>query len=380
MTTSRRAVLAGGGLLTSAALLRDIPIAAAQPVDAGGAPEPAVSALETAVEAYIYGYPLVTMEMTRRLITNAEKPEGLRAPMGQFANLREYPTAAFKAVTAPNADTLYSSAWLDLSQGPWILQVPDEHGRYYLMPMLEAWTDVFADPGTRTTGTGAGEFAIVGPDWHGELPPGAEELRSSTNLVWIIGRTYCTGTPEDYAAVHAIQDQYKLVPLSAYGKPYTPPLGRIDPSIDMKTPTRDQVERMDTMSFFKLLAELMKTNPPYEADAPILPRLARIGLIPGQDFDMSKLASVPNVREVPKLGIERIAAHYPAAGADVNGWVFFRPAGVYGTDYVQRALITRYGLGANIELSSCPRQRVCRRTGGSAEREERRPLLKFESI
>jgi hypothetical protein len=130
MTTSRRAVLAGGGLLTSAALLRDIPIAAAQPVDAGGAPEPAVSALETAVEAYIYGYPLVTMEMTRRLITNAEKPEGLRAPMGQFANLREYPTAAFKAVTAPNADTLYSSAWLDLSQGPWILQVPDEHGRW----------------------------------------------------------------------------------------------------------------------------------------------------------------------------------------------------------------------------------------------------------
>jgi hypothetical protein len=139
------------------------------------------------------------------------------------------------------------------------------------------------------------------------------------------------------------------VPLSAYGKPYTPPPGRIDPSIDMKTPTRDQVERMDTMSFFKLLAELMKTNPPYDADAPILPRLARIGLIPGQDFDMSKLASVPNVREVPKLGVERIVAHYPAAGADVNGWVFFRPAGVYGTDYVQRALITRYGLGANIE-------------------------------
>jgi hypothetical protein len=196
MTTTRRAVLAGGGLLTSAALLGDIHVGRAQPADAGAAPEPTTGPLETAVEAYIYGYPLVTMEMTRRLITNAEKPEGLRAPMGQFANLREYPTAAFKSVTAPNADTLYSSAWLDLSQGPWILQVPDEHGRYYLMPMLEAWTDVFADPGTRTTGTGAGEFAIVGPDWHGELPPGAEELRSSTNLVWIIGRTYCTGMPD----------------------------------------------------------------------------------------------------------------------------------------------------------------------------------------
>jgi hypothetical protein len=349
MTTTRRAILAGGSLLTSAALLRDVHVGVAQPADAGAAPVPNTAPLETAVEAYIYGYPLVTMEMTRRVTTNAEKPQGLRGPMGQFASAREYPTAAFKDVTAPNADTLYSSAWLDLSQEPWILQLPDEHGRYYLMPMLEAWTDVFADPGTRTTGTGAGEFAIVGPDWHGELPAGVEELRSRTNLVWIIGRTYCTGTPEDYAAVHTIQDQYKLVPLSAYGKPYTPPPGRIDPSIDMKASPREQVERMDTISFFRLLTELMKKNPPYEADAPIFARLARIGLVPGQDLDMSKLASVPNIQEVPKLGVERIAAHYHAGGADVNGWTFFRPAGVYGTDYVQRALITRYGLGANIE-------------------------------
>jgi hypothetical protein len=95
------------------------------------------------------------------ILTNAAKSEGLHGPMGQFANAREYPTAAFKDVTAPNADTLYSSAWLDLSNGPYILHVPDEHGRYYLMPMLEAWTNVFADPGTRTTGTGAGDFAMV---------------------------------------------------------------------------------------------------------------------------------------------------------------------------------------------------------------------------
>jgi hypothetical protein len=347
MTTTRRAVLMGGSLLTSTALLRDI--AAALPVDAGGAPEPTASLLEAAIEAYIYGYPLVTMEMTRRVMTNAAKPEGTHAPMGQFANLREYPTAAFKEVTAPNADTLYSAAWLDLSQGPWILQVPDEHGRYYLMPMLEAWTDVFADPGTRTTGTASGEFAIVGPGWGGELPPGVEQLQSSTNLVWIIGRTYCTGTPEDYAAVHAIQDQYKLVPLDAYGKAYTPPPSRVDPSIDMRTPPREQVERMDAISFFRLLAELMKKNPPYEADAPILRRLALIGLTSGQEFDTSKLASVTNVQDVPKIAIERIAAHFTAGGTEMNGWAFFRPAGVYGTDYVQRALITRYGLGANIE-------------------------------
>jgi hypothetical protein len=216
------------------------------------------------------------------------------------------------------------------------------------MPMLEAWTNVFASPGTRTTGTDAGEFAIVGPGWHGELPPGVEELRSATNLVWIIGRTYCTGTPEDYAAIHALQDQYKLVPLSAYGKPHTPPPGKVDPSIDMKAPPREQVERMDTISFFKLLAELMKQNPPYAEDAPILTRLARIGLIPGKDFDSSKLAAVPNIQDVPKLGVERIMAHFPAAGADLNGWVFFKPGGRYGTDYIQRAIVTRLGLGCNL--------------------------------
>ena len=348
MMTTRRAVLAGGGLLTSASLFRNIPMAAAQPVEASPAPEGAAGPVAVAVEGYIFGYPLVTMEMTRRVLTNAAKVEGLHAPMGQFANAREYPTAAFKDVTAPNADTLYSSAFLDLSQGPWILQLPDEHGRYYLMPMLEGWTNIFADPGTRTTGTGAGEFAIVGPGWHGELPPGIEELRSATNLVWVLGRTYCTGTPEDYTAVHALQDQYKLVPLSAYGKPYTPPPGKVDPSIDMKTAVRDQVERMDTVSFFKLLAELMKQNPPYAEDAPILARLARIGLVPGQDFDSSKLVSVPNMQDVPKLGVERIMAHFPAAGADLNGWVFFKPGGRYGTDYVQRAIVTRLGLGCNL--------------------------------
>jgi len=282
------------------------------------------------------------------VLTNAVNPEGLRGPMGRFTNAREYPTAAFKDVTAPNADTLYSIAWLDLSKEPYVLHVPDEHGRYYLMPMLDGWTDVFADPGTRTTGTGAGDFAIVGPGWHGELPPGVEELRSSTNMVWILGRTYCTGTPEDYAAVHAIQDQYKIVPLSAWGKPYTPPPGKVDPSVDMKTAVREQVERMDTVTFLTLLAALMKQNPPYTEDAPILTRLARIGLVPGQDFDPSKIAAAPDIQDVPKLAIEQIAGHFQSGGEAVNGWVFIKPGGRYGTDYLQRAFVTRVGLGCNL--------------------------------
>ncbi|HEX5327737.1 MAG TPA: DUF1254 domain-containing protein [Acetobacteraceae bacterium] len=347
---TRRQLLAGASAGAVPLLLGGPGRSWAQIADAGGAPIPGAESqlLQTAVEAYVFGYPLVTMEITRRVLTNVATPAGMHAPMGQFASIREYPTAAFKTVTAPNADTLYSIAWLDLAQEPYILHAPDEHGRYYLLPMLDGWTNVFADPGTRTTGTMAGDFAIVGPGWHGELPPGIEELRSPTNMVWILGRTYCTGTAEDYAAVHAIQDQYKLTPFSAWGKPYTPPAAQVDAAIDMKKAPREQVEEMDTASYFGLLAELMKQNRPAAADAPILARLASIGLVPGQDYDASKLKSAEGLGDVPKLAIERIMGHFSSGGADLNGWTFFRPAGSYGTDYLQRALVTRLGLGCNL--------------------------------
>jgi hypothetical protein len=218
-------------------------------------------AFAIATEAYIYGYPLVTMEMTRRVMTNVESPRDSHAPMGQFYLSREYPTAAFRDVTAPNAHTLYSTAGLDLSREPYLPSLPDQQDRYFLMPILSGWTDVFAVPVKRTTGTEAQSYAITGPNWKGKLPKGVEQLMSPTSMVWILGRTYCTGTPEDYQAVHGLQDQYQLVPLSAYGKPYTPPTGKVDPDIDMTTAVREQVNGMDAASYFKLLAALLKDNP-----------------------------------------------------------------------------------------------------------------------
>jgi len=302
-----------------------------------------------AVDAYVYGYPLVTMEMTRRVMTNVAAPEGLRSPMGTFINAREYPTAAFRDVTAPNADTLYSAAWLDLSKEPWVLSIPDEQDRYYLMPMLSGWTDVFQVPGKRTTGDKAQTYAITGPKWKGTLPKGVKQLKSPTDMVWVLGRTYCTGTPEDYKAVHEIQDQYKLVPLSAYGKAYTPPPGKVDPSVDMKTPVRDQVNRLTAGEYFKLLAALMKDNPPAKADAPIVARMKKIGIVPGKAFDIDKVPPVvaKALEDVPKAGVEKIMGHFKKAGAHVNGWVFTTKTGLYGTQYLQRALVTAIGLGAN---------------------------------
>ena len=306
-------------------------------------------AFKIGTEAYIYGYPLVTMEMTRRVMTNVAEPKDSHAPMGQFANLRAYPTAAFKDVTAPNADTLYSMAWLDLSKDAYVLEIPDEDGRYFLMPMLSGWTDVFTVPGKRTTGTKAQKYAITGPNWKGELPKGIEELKSPTNMVWVLGRTYCTGTPEDYKAVHALQDKYSVVPLKAYGKAYTPPKGTVDPKIDMKTPVREQVNALDAGAYFQLLASLMKDNPPAKADAPIVEKLAKIGLVPGKDFDIKKVdpTVAKGLQGVPKAGVAKIAAHMKEAGKMVNGWVYPYPGGEYGTNYLQRATIAFFGLGCN---------------------------------
>jgi len=215
--------------------------------------------------------------------------------------------------------------------------------------MLSGWTDVFQVPGKRTTGTKAQTYAITGPGWKGTLPAGVKELKSPTNMVWIIGRTYCTGTPEDYKAVHAIQDQYKLVPLSAYGKSYTPPAGAVDPAVDMKTPVREQVDRLSAADYFKLMAQLLKSNPPAKADAPMVAKLRRLGIVPGQDFDLAKAdPAVQRALEgAPKAGVEQIMGHFKTAGKDVNGWVFTTRTGLYGTDYVQRAFVAAIGLGAN---------------------------------
>jgi hypothetical protein len=305
--------------------------------------------LDTAVEAYIYAYPLVTMEYTRRALTNTAAPEGTKAPMGQFVRMREYPNASFKDVTAPNADTLYTQAWFDVSKEPWVVSIPDLKGRYALFPMLSGWTDVFQVPGKRTTGTGPQKYAITGPGWSGTLPAGVTEYKSPTGIVWFLGRIYCTGTPEDYKAVHAVQDLITAVPLSSYGKTYKPEPGSVDASLDTKKSVRDRVHDLDGNAYFKLFAELLKTNPPATDDGPMVAKLAKLSIVPGQDFDPSKLDAVmaKAVTDAPKPAQEKIMGYFKQAGTFENGWIYTTKAGVYGTDYLQRAFVTAIGLGAN---------------------------------
>ena len=351
--TARASLVAGLALIATAALAKE-PAKAAAAAKAPAAPKPpaamtAAQATELGVAAYIYGYPLVTMEFTRRGLTNVEKAEGSRAPMGQLVRHREYPAVDDHLVTAPNADTLYTTGFIDVGKEPYVLSLPDANDRYYLFPMLDGWTDVFQVPGKRTTGTKAQTYLITGPSWTGTPPAGAKVYKSPTDMVWILGRIYCTGTPEDYAAVHKMQDEISLVPLSAYGKPYTPPPGKVDPSIDMKTAVREQVNALTVDQYFTLLSELLKTNHPSVSDAPMIEKLKPLGLVLGKPFESAKLgpAAAAALAKVPKLANEKIMAQFKQAGKLVNGWTFSTRTGVYGTDYIQRAFVTAIGLGAN---------------------------------
>src|SRR6201984_3461600 len=195
------------------------------------------------VDAYLYFYPLVTMDVTRKQLTNVELGKGLGGPVNTFVNIAEYPTAEMRAVVRPNFDTLYSSSWLDLTKEPGIVSVPDTGGRYYLLPMLDMWTDVFASPGWRTTGTAAGNFIIIPPGWRPDLrdrlieefklPKDTQTIDAPTAYVWIIGRTKTDGAA-DYDAVHRIQAGYKITPLSQWGKTPAPAEIKVDPTVDMK--------------------------------------------------------------------------------------------------------------------------------------------------
>ena len=245
-----------------------------------------------AVEAYLYFYPLISMDVTRKQLINSEPGKGIGGPMNAFDNIPAFPAADMRAVVRPNFDTLYSSGWVDLTREPMVISVPDTGGRYYLLPMLDMWTDVFASPGWRTTGTKAGNFLLTPPKWNGAVPAGFTRISAPTPYVWIIGRTKTDG-PADYGAVHAIQKGYKITPLSAWGKPPVPVKASIDPSVDVKTPPKTQVDTMQGTKYFAYAAELLKLHPPHTTDQPILARMKRIGIEPGKSFDGAKPMRAP---------------------------------------------------------------------------------------
>jgi hypothetical protein len=353
--------------------------------------------VKDAVDAYIYGYPLVTFDMARKQQTNVEKPDEQHAPMNQMIKMRTYLPIDNHCCAAPNADTLYTIAWLDVYKEPLILTTPEIKDRYYIVPLLDGFSEVIKVISSINDGAQAQTLAITGPGWSGTLPEGVTEVKSSTAIVWLLARIYSTGTAEDYKVVNDIQDQFELVPLSAWGKPYTPPAGIVDPDFDMKTATRAQINSMDVYTYFNYLAHLLKTNPPKPEDADMVRKLARIGLVPGedfdpsalqqldaqavesvttvaqgelgtqpdvharphftqgvgevaeQDFDTSKLATLDRklIKLAPKIGLLKMAMLMKQQPT-TNGWLYFTEGvGNWGTNYELRGMGNLLGPGWN---------------------------------
>lgn len=332
---------------------------------------------QDAQKAYLYGYPLILMERTRQVSTAVPQSDASRAPINQFVHIRAFPDPDFKDVVSPNVDTLYSIAWLNLKEDALVLEVPDASlypdtngkDRYYLLQMLDGWTNVFDSPGLRTRGSSARSYLLSGPDWSGTVPAGLEHINSPTQMVWITGRTQ-SDNAADLPTVHAFQDAIKLVPLSAWQQgSYTPPTNvPVDPDVDTQTPPVEQVDALDAAAFFEELMRLMQDNPAAAYDQQMLAALAALGMKPGHAFDLSSLprdkqAAIRTGYQAGKLRL--LAMTLRSRSTPVNGWTMMTEGiGKYDDDYDNRAIIARVGLGANL-----PEDAVYPRTAQDAQNE-----------
>ncbi|MEO3788278.1 DUF1254 domain-containing protein [Actinocorallia sp. B10E7] len=307
----------------------------------------------TAVDAWLFGYPLIFQDVTKQRMTGPALPGNPTAPAGRFIHHRTAPDHTYTELVTPNADVLYSMAWLEVGEEPTILSVPEMGDRYWVMQMVDGWSDVFASPGSRTTGQGGGHFAVTGPGWTGTLPGDVAELKSPTSMVWIVGRVNTAGS-KDHPAVHALQDRMYLTPLSAWTgdpKDYTPPArtaasptgseaGNIQPV--------DEIAAMDGTSFFARLNELMVADPPHPADAPALERFSALGVAPGGGRAGLERPEVINAIHAAPAGGLSVLRDRVAEDERIAGWKTYRNLGAFGTDYTTRALISFLGGGGNL--------------------------------
>jgi len=362
------------------------------------APVSGEEAQAIAVDAYIYAYPMVLMEVARRIATSPGAGDGAAA-LNRFGHKTRFPDADTPGAAWPNRDVLYSNLWYDVTAEPLVVHIPDAGGRYYFMPIMDMWTDVYASRGTRTSGGGEQTFVIVGPYWQGQLPAGVDVVRSPTGMGWLLGRIQADD-PQQLAQVGQFQSGLSAMPLSqwaratyganapsyaapgaaaamagsapgtagapAYGQGMATPAAAygqqaapMQPAAAQPQPAApagsagsatEQVAAMDAATFFRTFAEASRANPPHANDYPMLDRLRRLGLDFSQPFDFARLQ--PAVQQAltqagPVAGA-RIEQALQRAGQSANGWrTVLDGIGTYGTGYLRRAAIAYAGLGAN---------------------------------
>ena len=311
------------------------------PVEKAAAAQQTMAAQELLEQAYLYAFPLVLMDATRKVSTNTETPNGTRAPINQFIHAEKLADAASRAVVTPNVDTIYTQAFLDVGSEPMLYGVP-QTDRFFNVQVLDAWTN------TAAVLEAPGLYAITRSDWQGELPEGVQRINVPTTRVWTIARIVLSGQ-EDLPNVRAIQDKMQLMPLSAYQMDrWTAPAGTYDPAYDF-VPVQ-HVLALSPQEFFDTANQLMETNPPAAADAPVLRELAALHVGPGEKFDDKALGLFSGLRW--KLMLLQLKGKLKAEAANyaqqMGQWIYYGdPIGDFGTAYTYRAMVALMGLGAN---------------------------------
>jgi hypothetical protein len=304
--------------------------------------------IKTITEAYVFGIPIVLEDLTRRKLIDGANPR--HGFINTFTHLSFFPDASFRLVVRPNADTYYSTAFLDLGKEPVVLSVPDTKGRYYMMPMMDAYTNVFASPGKRTTGTSQATYLISGPSWTGTVPAGMQQIKAPTNMVWILGRTQVNSREDGKDVVIPLQNQYRLSPLSIFRKSAPPVVAEHDstlPSGDPNTILRN----IPAAVFFNYLNRLMVDNPPAAADVEAMARFAWVGVKPGGLFDPQRFDTTVRafLTHLPMGFIAKAVQIFSAPDKEHNGWkISVGKIGAFGTDYRARAIVAYNALGANL--------------------------------
>ena len=305
------------------------------------------AARDIGAQAYTYGFPLVDLDRILDTLTAGPGPGGRgHAGVNRFVDVTRLGSPGDRTVVAPNSDTLYSLAELDLSDEPIVLHVPGTGSRWYDMELVEPYTNVFGYVGTRVSGNRAGDYAIVGPRWGGTVPRGMRCVVAPANRVWVIGRTLVE-SPEDVPAARSVQRRYRLTPLSRLGTPGAAPAHAEVPDNPEVGKTREG------LAFYDALADLMESSPPPARDKSELKRLATVGIAPGGKPSANPDPAVrAGLREgiaaaKTSLRAEFVRVSLESAQAH-NGWLHPpSEVGAFGTDYVLRANAAIYGIGIN---------------------------------
>ena len=345
--------------------------------------------VQIAKDAYTYGFPLVMMDITKQVQTNLDYPSGGHAPANQVGRAQTFPTYETTEVVKPNVDTLYNIVWFDLDTKDdngdveaFVLNVPntgtfpyskeDTEGRYYLLPFLDAYSNVHVSKGTRHTGKEAHLYLVTGPNWSGVVPDNMQEIKMPTPMAWMLGRIQANSDDDGQQIVWPLQQQLKVTPLSEWNNPaYTPAEGSYDELLEGIKP----VEFVFTLSYeefiFDMLNLMVANPPPKDQDNDIIERMKSIGIEAGVQFNLDTFTEETKMRinAIPKtIALEwqkDILPILEAEGEIQNNWVnITKNIGRYGVHYLKRAFIAYKGLGANIvEDAIYP---VCEKDDGSS--------------